>query len=806
MYRMITTIIIIVSYIECSNFDRIVSSSHIVNTKYGMLMGNLVRLSSQLKSTKSEILSNLPDVETYLGIPYATSPTGGLRFMPPVTPTHWQGVRSVTKPTPVCPQHIPRQYYDALRSRSNVINHERLQYLRRLIPLLRNQSEDCLHLNIYVPILSNVVVVIHGESYDWSTGMVFDGSILAAVGRVIVVTLNYRLGLLGFLPSFADGNVRGNYGLMDQVAALHWIQENINEFGGAASNVTIVGHGGRGSACAHLLMLSPMAKGLFTRVVLMDGSANSPWAIVSLPEYWTKKLGHQLNCTNLESMIECLRDRKVDDLFLSQAQLSVPDHLTAFGPIVDSIVIPYDPRTLDQTNKVPMTNSMTSTIIGQQSYDLLLGLMDHRHYRGNCQFTDLEINDGIDSERRDRILRTLVQNLFDYQQHSIYLTLLNEYSDWSISDRPSKAILESTVSILADSLILAPMVRTASQHSLKNRHQPNMKRTYFYKLNPNISKDDTTISCSNDHSLAYLFGDPIVQFVTDGKINLGPFHYGTTLTNDHQLVSINFMKYFINFINTGDPNLGPMKPIKKIGQSFWPMYEPHRTFLSIGPGSSAKPIDHDRNHRLSLWLSLIPKLLNQKNEPIGHNWLNMDKNNDYISNRKSINQQLNLESINSLPYHHTNVRQPNMSEIINNNKLKLQQTFNIKMKNVSTIGNSLPSSSPSPPPPLATTSNNNDKSIIATGNDERNHLMESPNISSKFHNLLFDRRQQHDRRHHHQQQQNWWLNSPQSTTTMLIGSGLLIVNVAIFVILCYQLVRTKRRMPSNGQSNETNRY
>lgn len=161
MYRMITTIIIIVSYIECSNFDRIVSSSHIVNTKYGMLMGNLVRLSSQLKSTKSEILSNLPDVETYLGIPYATSPTGGLRFMPPVTPTHWQGVRSVTKPTPVCPQHIPRQYYDALRSRSNVINHERLQYLRRLIPLLRNQSEDCLHLNIYVPILSNGMFIFY---------------------------------------------------------------------------------------------------------------------------------------------------------------------------------------------------------------------------------------------------------------------------------------------------------------------------------------------------------------------------------------------------------------------------------------------------------------------------------------------------------------------------------------------------------------------------------------------------------------------------------------------------------------------
>lgn len=89
--------------------------------------------------------------------------------------------------------------------------------------------------------------------------------------------------------------MRGNYGLMDQVAALHWIQENIEQFGGASDNITIVGHG-YGAACAHLLMLSPMAKGLFNRVILMSGSALSPWAIARDANVYAEQVGRQLNC------------------------------------------------------------------------------------------------------------------------------------------------------------------------------------------------------------------------------------------------------------------------------------------------------------------------------------------------------------------------------------------------------------------------------------------------------------------------------------------------------------------------------
>ena len=117
-----------------------------------------------------------------------------------------------------------------------------------------------------------VMVFIHGGDFETGSGGEFDGSILASYGNVLVVTLNYRLGLLGFFPSVFDGTSRGNfgnYGLMDQAAALHWLQENIAEFGGLSNNVTVFGYGS-GAACIQLLMLSPMAKGKFKNLKILN--------------------------------------------------------------------------------------------------------------------------------------------------------------------------------------------------------------------------------------------------------------------------------------------------------------------------------------------------------------------------------------------------------------------------------------------------------------------------------------------------------------------------------------------------------
>lgn len=131
------------------------SSSRVVTTRYGSLRGNLVRLSSKTSPEGQQTLS--PAVEAFLGVPYATPPTGGLRFMPPVTPSHWRGVRPATAPSAVCPQTIPSDVLSAVRAPDAPTAHRRAsrarhESLRRLVPLLGNQSEDCLYLNLYVPL------------------------------------------------------------------------------------------------------------------------------------------------------------------------------------------------------------------------------------------------------------------------------------------------------------------------------------------------------------------------------------------------------------------------------------------------------------------------------------------------------------------------------------------------------------------------------------------------------------------------------------------------------------------------------
>ncbi|GFQ84789.1 neuroligin-3 [Trichonephila clavata] len=240
------------------------------------------------------------------------------------------------------------------------------------------------------------MVFIHGESYEWNAGNPYDGRVLSSYGNVIVVTINFRLGVLGFLPA-VDRSARGNYGLMDQVAALHWIQDNIAEFGGDPYNVTVFGQG-HGAACINLLMLSPMAKGLFHRAIMQSGSALCPWAVAKDAISHTQILAQSLNCSTQDSMvlIECLRKRRLEEIM--SVDISAPDHLSAFGPTIDGIVLPHDPLYLMETKPDLFLR-----------YDLMLGTTKAESY---FAFSALEEVVGIDTYRRDKILRTLVRNLY----------------------------------------------------------------------------------------------------------------------------------------------------------------------------------------------------------------------------------------------------------------------------------------------------------------------------------------------------------------------------------------------------------
>ena len=190
-----------------------------------------------------------PGYLSFRGIPYAAPPTGEQRFRPPQPVAHWDGVRDASKPGPRCIQDTS------------------------VDPGIGSgDSEDCLSVNVFSPTGASarpVMVWIHGGAFVNGSGNLYDAHRLAVQGDIVVVTLNYRLGALGFLAHPALGPP-GNYGLADQQAALRWVRDNIGGFGGDPSKVTIAGESaGAMSVCDHLV--APGSAGLFRAAIIQSG-------------------------------------------------------------------------------------------------------------------------------------------------------------------------------------------------------------------------------------------------------------------------------------------------------------------------------------------------------------------------------------------------------------------------------------------------------------------------------------------------------------------------------------------------------
>jgi len=275
-----------------------------------------------------------------------------------VTPAHWRGTRVVSQLGPVCPQNTPTYgTADGTERPAEQLPRARLEYIKRLTPYMRNQSEDCLYLNIYAPFSAKaseetlskrklpILLFIHGESLYFGSGNVYDGTLLAAFGEIIVITINYRLGIFGFLPT--DDGKRGNFGLMDVIAALHWLQDNVEEgIGGDPNNITLVGHG-RGSDFVNFLLISPLAKGLFSKAVLMSGSAMHPLSLTKGdPNVYARYLAKAVNCPNYDSsvLVDCLRTKSVEELLKVESNHNKDAFDLSLGLIIDGLAIPADPR------------------------------------------------------------------------------------------------------------------------------------------------------------------------------------------------------------------------------------------------------------------------------------------------------------------------------------------------------------------------------------------------------------------------------------------------------------------------------
>ncbi|XP_054646594.1 neuroligin-1 isoform X1 [Dunckerocampus dactyliophorus] len=621
-------VLLLLSHMCAVEADKLDDNDLVVTTPNGKLRGIKKELNNDI----------LGPVVQFLGVPFAAPPTGPRRFQPPEPLVPWPEIRNATHFAPVCPQNIvdgrlpdvmlPVWFTNSIDVVSTYV---------------QDQSEDCLYLNIYVPTedvkriskecarkpgkkmcrhggpitkkhsddLSDsdraadediresgspkpVMVFIHGGSYMEGTGNLFDGSILASYGNVIVITVNYRLGVLGFL-STGDQAAKGNYGLLDQIQALRWTSENIAAFGGDPLRITVFGSGA-GASCVNLLTLSHYSegnrwsnstKGLFQRAITQSGTALSSWAVSFQPAKYARMLARKVGC-NLEDTIElvaCLQRKHYKELVDQDIQPA--RYHIAFGPVIDGDVIPDDPQILMEQGEF-------------LNYDIMLGVNQGE----GLKFVELIVDNenGVQANDFDYAVSSFVDDLYGYPEGKDVLreTIKFMYTDWADRHNPETR-RKTLLALFTDHQWVAPAVATADLHSSFG------SPTYFYAFYHHCQTEQVPpwADASHGDEIPYVFGLPMI-----GPTELFPCNFSK---NDVMLSAV-MMTYWTNFAKTGDPNQPVPQDTKfihtkpnRFEEVAWTRYnQKDQLYLHIGLKPRVK--EHYRANKVNLWLELVPHL------------------------------------------------------------------------------------------------------------------------------------------------------------------------------------------------------
>ena len=316
-------------------------------------------------------------VASYKGIPYARPPVGNLRWKPPQPAEAWTGERAATEFSASCIQDLSR---------------ERLPWTKPF--MVQNQmSEDCLTLNVWKPLNAGsqplpVYLFLHGGGNVEGSGevAVYDGRNMASHG-VVVVTANYRLGFLGFfahpeLTAESPNHASGDYGVMDAIAALEWIRDNIKQFGGDPSRVTVGGQSA-GAGNVHILSVSPLAKGLFANAVAESGSAlaTTPTRTLSQAEEAGLQVAKKLGAASLADL------RKLPATDFAPAHLSPTPGEPALrsGPNIDGWLLPADASTLIEQGRENQVRWLTGMQADEGSSAATYGKIPVDEFRKQSQ-------------------------------------------------------------------------------------------------------------------------------------------------------------------------------------------------------------------------------------------------------------------------------------------------------------------------------------------------------------------------------------------------------------------------------------
>jgi carboxylesterase type B len=481
------------------------------------------------------------DTDQFLGVPYAAPPVGALRWKAPRPAPRWRGIRQATAYGSRCAQ---------LASGNGP----------------RVDSEDCLYLNVFTPPGSDrhaqgrgdhrglpVLVMIHGGGLTTGAGDQHDGSLIVTTDHIIVVSVNYRLGPFGFLTvpglGTTSSTANGNYGLLDQEAALRWVQRNIAAFGGDPAKVTIDGESAGGwSVCA--LLTSPLARGLFRAGIMQSGSCSSQSPATARTA--SLAFAKQAGCANPATAAACLRG--LPETTLLDASSGYSPSFTYGGP------------------ELPVADA---SAVAAGKYDRVPLLIGTNHNEGRTFSQGLT---GLTEAQADQLVSTLYGSRAP--------AILARYS-WSSYPSPYTAAY-LIGDIWTDSGFLTgiggcPTQNLAGQFA-------STTRTYFYQFDdlhaPGLNNDHPGYRWGAGHAmeLAYLWP----------SFNNGYSLYDL-LTPAQRELSQQMVRYWGAFVTSGAPEVH--------GQPAWPRYTSGR-LMSLRPADQTTTITaatFGAEHQCSFW-------------------------------------------------------------------------------------------------------------------------------------------------------------------------------------------------------------
>ena len=407
-------------------------------------------------------------------------------------------------------------------------------------------------------------VWIHGGGYITDSGSQYNGEILAAKHDVIIVTINYRLGILGFF-NIPGTNLSGNRGLLDQILALKWVKQHIGDFGGDANKVTIFG-GSTGASSVSLLALSPLTKGLFSRVIAQSGSALNFWTIQQTNKTQAEAFATALGCNDLKTVTECLRKKTVQDILKWQnAHMSSS---TLMGPNMDKNVFTGFPYEQVKNGTLPVSN-----------VDLMIGFNTDE---GTIYMPNVTQWDKAYFESQ---IRRILTSRYGYNIE--LATKLVSFYYQSFVKPDSLNFGKGFKEFLDDYMFKEGIVRLALEWSKKHGN------TYMYHFayRPKYLTFPQW-GVANGIDIAFVFGYP---FYGIGRSRLMISYY----TEEDKEVSLKVMKMWTDFAKTGNPGMGVATIDTASGKYF-----------EINRNVSVK--EHYDPKMMAFWNNYMPELVKMK--------------------------------------------------------------------------------------------------------------------------------------------------------------------------------------------------